>query len=185
MADGKTEKATIRGIRVIWGLYAKLALAAALLLALGVAVYKIDQNGYDRATAEFTAQRLQEANEANNAIARITLQYREKEAKWAQQSAAVSKTLQVERSNHESTKLAALAAVDAGTLRLRLTDPNPQAGRDCPASVAASTSGNNGAAEGRFLGPIDSAFLIAEASRADQIVSQLTACQAIIIEDRK
>lgn len=169
---------------MIWGLYAKLAVAAAILLALGVAVYKIDKNGYNRATAEFTAQRLQEATEANNAIARITLRYREKERAWAQQSAAVSKEYQKRIAANETQRLTDLAAIDARTLVLRDPGTSSQACRDsAPATVASPSVGNG--ATGTELSPAASRFLLGLASEADSVVAQLTACQAVITSDRQ
>ena len=169
---------------IAWRLYAYLALAAAILLALGVAVYKIDKNGYDRATAQFTAQRLQEATEANIALSGITLRYREKEAKWAQQSAAVSKEYQKRIAANETQRLADLAAIDDRTLVLRDPSANFQTCRDS----AAETSFGPGRRDGAKGGELPSAtarFLLGLATEADRIVDQLTACQLIMRSERE
>lgn len=116
----------------------------------------------------------------------ITEAYRAKEAEWAGKSAAVSKKYQRELANAETSKLAALAALDAGTLRLRLNDsPDSKACGSSTPAPATDTSGNNGAPQGRFLGAVDSAFLVSLAAEADSVVTQLSACQQLLIDERK
>jgi len=112
--------------------------------------------------------------------------YRAQEARWQEKFVSASRTHQRELANVHTSKLAAIAAVESGALRLRLNDPADCApGRDSYAEIASAASGRNGDAEGRFLGKADSAFLIAEASRADALVSQLTACQQVLRDERK
>lgn len=169
---------------MIWGTYAKLAIAAAFILALGVVVYKADKNGYDRATGEFSAQRLQEANEANAAISAIQTSYRDKERKWAEASAKADKDYQKRIADRETQHLADLAAIDARTIILRDPGNSAQACGDSASKTATSTGSGNGN-QGSQFSPEATRFLLSEASRADAVVEQLTACQAIIIEDRK
>lgn len=86
-----------------------------------------------------------------------------------------------------------LAAVRAGTLRLR--DPNASAMRTCPGAstkTAAAPSLSDGskasqlqATDAGLLSSQTSSFLIDFAADADQVAEQLSACQQVILEDRK
>jgi murein L,D-transpeptidase YcbB/YkuD len=166
--------------------YGKLAIAVIVILALAASYLQGRKDGGAIVRVDYAARDLKAANDYAQKEREITEAYRKKEGEWSQQVAAVGKKLQVERSNHETTKVASLAAIDAGTLRLRLSDSADckAAGSGTPAPSSA-TSRSNGDAEGRFLGKADSAFLVAEASRADQVVIQLQACQQVLIDERK
>ena len=160
---------------------------AVLILAAAAGIYV--KGGNDREakiTAMYQARDLKAAADYQAKETAIQNEYRKKETEWAGKSAAVSKKYQRELANAETSKLAALAAVDAGTLRLRLTDSagcTPD--RGSTAEIASAAGRRNGDTEGRFLGKADSAFLIAEASRADTIVERLTACQSALEADRR
>ena len=160
---------------------------AVLILAAAAGIYVKGGNDREaRITAMYQARDLKAAADYQAKETALQNEYRAKEQAQGIAFAAVSKKLLVERSNHETTKLAALAAVDAGTLKLRLTDS-----ADCKASgnqsseIAGSARRSNGGEEGRFLGKADTAFLVAEASRADIYVTQLTACQAVLTSERQ
>ncbi len=77
-----------------------------------------------------------------------------------------------------------VAAVRAGTLRLR--DPNPPGQRACgdpTGAVAAGPGQCDGGAPGELSGDL-AEFLVTEADRADGVARQLTACQRVVMEDR-
>ena len=167
-------------------MYAYLVGAILVMVAIAGAGWKGYSLGGDSVRAVYAERDLKAAAENAAKFQALSNEYREKEQALAGASAAVSKKYQKELANHETTKLAALAAVDAGTLRLRLTDSAEcKADRSSAAKTAATAGGRDGAAEGRFLGKADSAFLIAEASRANEIVGQLTACQDLLESERK
>jgi hypothetical protein len=52
------------------------------------------------------------------------------------------------------------------------------------AQAAAPSGGSDGNSGGKLSEQLTT-FLISEASRADQIVSQLSACQQVLIDERK
>ncbi len=60
----------------------------------------------------------------------------------------------------------------------------PPVGGDAASGVATSAAGRNGAEGRQLLGKDDSIFLITEASRADKVTEQLTACQGVVRADR-
>ena len=61
----------------------------------------------------------------------------------------------------------------------------PPTGGNSASGITSPASGRDGAAQRQLLGKDDSIFLITEASRADKIVEQLTACQGVVRADRK
>ncbi len=59
----------------------------------------------------------------------------------------------------------------------------PPVGGNATGGTTAGTSGHNGAARAK-LPDEDAKFLLSEASRADKVVLQLTACQGVVRADR-
>ena len=160
--------------------------AVLILSGLAGSYLKGRSDGSAIATATYAQRDVKAAADYQAKETALQNEYRKKETEWAGKSAAVSKKYQRELANAETSKLAALAAVDAGTLRLRLTDSagcTPD--RGSTAEIASAAGRRNGDSEGRFLGKADSAFLVAEASRADAIVTQLSACQAVLASERQ
>lgn len=94
---------------------------------------------------------------------------RELEQKYNEQA----KQFIIERDKEYEKRDKVIADWQSGRLRLK-TRFNPQA---CPAS------GDNAGTEAGLLGE-DVQFLIREATRADAIVRQLTACQGLIKDDQ-
>src|SRR3990167_153071 len=60
----------------------------------------------------------------------------------------------------------------------------PPTGGNAASGITSPAGGHNGATGRQLLGKDDSIFLLTEASRADKIVEQLTACQGVIRTDR-
>lgn len=167
-------------------MYAYLIGAILVMVAIAGAGWKGYSLGGDSVRAAYAERDIKAAAENAAKFQALSNEYREKEQALAGASAAVSKKYQKELANHETTKLAALAAVDAGTLRLRLTDPvECKTDRGSAAKTAATAGGRDGNAEGRFFGKDDSAFLVTIASEADAVVGQLTACQDLLESERK
>jgi len=167
-------------------IYAKAMVLLAVLLSIGMAIYKYGTYRENLVRVEYQQRDLKAATDYAQKEREVTAQYRSKEENWQQQFAAASRAYQKGLANAETAKLAAISAVESGALRLRLTDSaDCKAAGNSPAEVAGSTGRPNDPAEGRFLGKADSAFLIAEASRADLIVTQFSSCQQILSSERR
>lgn len=167
-------------------MYAKLAIALVLLLALVGAYVKGRSDGGKIVQADYAQRDLKAAQDYAAKEREITEKYRSKEANWQSQFVAASKAYQRGLANAETAKLAAIAGVESGAIKLRLNDSaDCKVDGNTTSEIAASASGRNDSAEGRFLGKADSAFLIAEASRSDKIVMQLSACQQILRSERQ
>lgn len=97
--------------------------------------------------------------------------------------AAVSEHYQQEIKNERIKKDGVISSLRAGTIRLR--DPNGKCsgvGITLPETGPGPERRDGGA--GTELSQSFAELLISEASRADEVVRQLTACQSIIIKDR-
>jgi hypothetical protein len=185
-----------RGVIATGWLY--LAGAIALLLAIAFAVKAwdgfitgVEKRGYDRGVSETTASFEKRDNaqlvkvivEKDRAVARAA---EIEGAKRKADLAAVARYKQgVEDGKLETERN--IAAVRDGSLGLR--DPGARAGaaRDCQAGAGKApgpAARSDGAAGGEFLSAAAGVFLLEEASRADEVVKQLTAAQAIILSDR-
>lgn len=165
-------------------MYARLAIALVLLVALIGAYIKGRNDGGKIVTAEYAKRDLKAATDYAQKEREITEKYRAQESSWQQQFVAASRSYQKGLANAETAKLAALAAVDAGTLRLRDPSGNRETCGDNASKTTAGSSGNNGGSGGE-LSPKLTQFLIGEATRADEIVSQLSACQQILVLERQ
>jgi hypothetical protein len=138
-------------------------------------------------TAERVAWQAKEVAEVTAANAKIT--QLEDAARVAEQAhvtavAAISTTYEGKLQNAKAQAAADVAAVRARTIVLH----DPGAISACPGGsgspeTAAGAGGRDGAA-GRQLSDDAAQFLLGEANRADAIVEQLNACQAVIRADR-
>lgn len=168
------------------------AVEGALLFALAAsiacgAVY-LHHSGYKAGAASvqsrWDAQKLADANAYAQALAKADAQNRQQQAQWEQKLAAASSQYQEALRNVETKHTAALAALRAGTLRLR--DPGAGTGQDgsgAMSDVATSTSRRDGDASGELSGP-SSEFLLGLAAEADEVAERLGACQAVVQADR-
>ena len=166
---------------MIGGGYVYLAGAVAVLVAVGSAYWQGRTDGATATRAEYQARDLQAATETRIAERGIQDRYRAQEAKWAQSFAAVSKKYQKELAANETRYLTSLATAPV------LRDPYAA---DCKAggssaAEAAPSPGKRDGGKGSQLSPEASIFLWNLAVEADAVVLQLTACQAVIAEDRK
>lgn len=152
-------------------------LAALIGLAVsGIAYVQGRADGGRLERAEYAAQRLQEVREYGIAVNGIQTRYRAQERQWAQSFAKVSTFYQGELKKNDQALADALAAG-------RLRDPYAKACGDPAPATSTSSSGNHGDGGGE-LSPEFDAFLKSEAARADKVVARLTACQAILINER-
>lgn len=100
----------------------------------------------------------------------------------AASTAAVSSKYQAKLKEQENAYTRAIGVARLGGLRIGTVGTPTCAGPVPPTS--AGTTGRDGETRAE-LSPDAAEFLIGEASRADKIVEQLNACQAVLVQDRK
>ncbi|WP_413460197.1 lysis system i-spanin subunit Rz [Herbaspirillum huttiense] len=125
---------------------------------------------------------------ANNRIKELEEQARSAEAKHGQAMASISAQYQKDLKNERLAKDRAIDAVRRGELRLydpgvRATGDNRVGGGQACATDA-TTIGRDGATRSQ-LSESASEFLLALAGEADEVVRQLTACQAVVKADHQ
>ena len=172
--------------------WAKLLGAVLLVAALVAAIYAYGQQQFGLGEkAERTAWLAREntaLTKANARIKELEDQARAREREHAQDMAAASAKYQEDLKHEKAAKDRAVADLRSGALRLRI----PLAFPSCPdgaggsgrAAPGPSTAGRDGEARAE-LSVQASEFLVGLASEADEVVHQLTACQAVVIADRK
>lgn len=143
---------------------------------------------HDGATATEAAWQTREASEQTKTAARIQkLQQsaRQQEARHAQALMAISAAYQKELTDAEARRKRDIASIRAGTLRLR--DPYAPAQPDCgsPPGQTPPAAGGRDGAQGAGLSEEAAEFLYELAGDADNITRQLTACQGVILQDRR
>lgn len=123
---------------------------------------------------------------ANARIVELEEDARRREATHAQDMAAAAAQYQKEKAHVEADRDRTIADLRSGALRLRIPI----------AAACAGTVGGTAAAPGAGAGRSDdpttaelsaaaAEFLVGLAAEADAVVNQLTACQAVVIADRK
>jgi len=155
-----------------------------LTAALGLALWQRDvANGLRKDISDHALEDERSAIRAQEAAKQAEAYGRERERIHVDEMAAIS-------AQHEQEKLHALAEKDAviaglrdGTYRLRTRLAAAAATSGLAAQVGASASGGDGAAQ-NGLRIEDAGFFVRESERADDVVRQLTACQAVIQSDR-
>jgi len=165
-----------------WLVMVKYVVMLGLLVAVGL------WQRHDGALSERVVweTRLAEEN-ANNAKAILAAEKaaRQKITESETRQAVISKDYQRKLANARTKYKSVDDAVASGTFQLR----DSGATAVCPSSggspeTTTSTGGNNGS-KGADLSPSLTRFLWFQATSADDIVEQLTACQAIVEADRK
>lgn len=172
-----------------WAIYALAAAAA--LGALWWAYDTVDGRGYARGKSEVEANYAERDNKAlKDALDRVQVLQAEIRAREASHQAAVaslSEKHQQEKAHAKRQHDRDLAAVRAGTLKLR--DPGATAtAAQCdrsPERPPAATAGGDHAATGSELSGAASEFLLSLMHEADGVVRQLTAAQGLIREQVK
>jgi hypothetical protein len=124
--------------------------------------------------------------------ATIALQAAQTRARTAEQKsatdvAAVSVKYEQEKANVAKHTQKTIADLHTGALSLRVTlaDSAAQGDRGGTSETGAAAGKCDGGTGSGLLSEPDSAFLVAEAGRADEIVAQLTAAQTVILKDRE
>lgn len=150
----------------LWELIKKVPLKVwiGIALLIGILYYghKRYDEGYEDAQAEAAIEIATERALAEEARRKLEQKYNEQ-----------AKQFIIERNKEYEKRDKVIADWQSGRLRLKPRF-SPKA---CPAS------GDNAGAEAGLLGE-DVQFLIREATRADAIVRQLTACQGLIKDDQ-
>lgn len=155
-------------------------LAAGVLILLGI-VTASWLNGSSHATRAMQAKIDALTASYQKATIQAQSQAEAKQQELAQQMNLIATKYEQELTNASKQHAADVAAIRAGTLRLR-----DNAGRaSCPAPQTPSTSGGSDGSTGCELSQQFTEFLLSEADRADQYTRQLTACQQVIIQDRQ
>lgn len=124
-------------------------------------------------------------NKANDRIKELEDNYRAKEREHAQDMATASAKYQEDLKHEKAAKDRAVADLRSGALRLRIPVTCPEgAGGSTTAAPGTSTTGRDGETRAE-LSVQASEFFVGLTSEADEVVLQLTACQAVVIADRK
>lgn len=165
-----------------WGfVFGAVAVIAALFLA--------DHGGYERGEANtnavWQARETSEVTELNVALADLYQRARDTEQKHAADIAAISSKYQQELRNARNQSAVDRDSVRAGTLRLR--DHAATGEGACRDSAGKADTGASGSvtAEGSYLSGAAAEFLLRLANEADEVVIQLTECQAVVMRDRQ
>ena len=165
-------------------MYAYIIAAVVAVAMLAGSYLQGRKDGANAIRADYAARDLKAATDYAAKEREITEAARKREAEWSQRFVSASRSYQKGLANVETQRLADMAAVDARTLRLRDPGTDSQAcGGGAPIS-AASASGHNGS-EGAYLSSKAAAFLLGLTAEADSTVRQLTACQQLLIDERK
>ena len=154
---------------------------AVLILATAAGIYVKGGNDREaRITAMYAARDLQAAQAYAAKEKSLQDAYRAKEAEWSKRFVSASRTYQGKVAENAKALDIALAS---GRLYDRFA-ADSSASRDCPASTASPASGHNGSA-GAYISEASGIFLRRLAAEADGVVIQLTACQQLLIDERK
>lgn len=170
-------------------LWLKALTAAAFVGAVAGGLWLYGESRYQEGVraerGEWNGRKVAELEAANAEIVRLNAAAREAETWHVNALSSLSTRYQVTLKNAQERHSNDLAAVRAGTLRLR--DPDAplrlDACRDPGAAPGAGTGGLDGAAPGE-LSRAAAEFLLDFAADADGVAEQLSGCQAVIAADR-
>ena len=161
-----------------------LALVVAWIGSLAVVGRWQNTAGHTAERVAWQAKESQELTAANNQILQLESAARAAEKLKQDTLAALAADYEKDLDNAETQRKADVAAARSGAIVLR--DPNSGgscAGASAPGAITASPGVSNGAPGGQ-LSSVATEFLLSEADRADGIVRQLAACQAVVQADR-
>lgn len=164
---------TILGIAIAW---------AGSLVSTGYWQYGV---GVDTERVKWQARENVELTEANKTIQTLTDNARKEEQAKNQALNEVSKIYQGKLTDAENEKDKLIAGVRNGTIVLRQpTTIRESASANTASQTSPAASGCNGETGSQLQDEV-AEFLLSESVRADKIVQQLEACQAVVLEDRK
>ena len=184
--DGSTYPCFQRGF-IFGSAYVYIGMAIAAAALAGVCYLA----GRDIERSVWAEQQNSDLREANRALDAAHKAARIQEQEAARKVAAVSSTYQRDLANANRTKDIAMAALRSGALVLRdpvASSPPVSGGTAEAPACACGRDGPPGgvlsASASRVLSGEASRFLIALASEADVVATQLQACQALVRADR-
>ena len=140
--------------------------------------------GHKAERLEWQERESQELQAATAALSALQDKYRGQEQENARRLDEIAKQREKDRTDAANQTARDVAAARSGALRLRLpatTCQDPD--RGAPTEAAAGTGERDGA-QGPELPREIAADLLSLANDADDVVRQLTACQAVILQDR-
>lgn len=159
------------------------ALAATVALTFGVYFYGVSV-GVDKTEAAWQAREAKINAASATAIQAAEAKARAAERKSAETVASVSAGYQAKLKEKDREKDRAIAGLRVANGGLFLdTKLPPSCGSPVP-EAGPAPGGRDGSTRAE-LSDKAAEFLIGEANRADKIVEQLTACQAIVKKDRE
>jgi len=158
--------------------------AVLIVLGLGGSYIKGRSDGGAIVRSEYSERYLKAATDYAAKEREIVDANRKKEARWQEKFVSASRTYQKGLASAHTQRLADIAAIDAGTLRLRDPGTDSQA-CGSPTAVAASGSSGHSDKKGTELSPEFTKFLLSEATRADQYTIQLNTCIDILNNERQ
>jgi hypothetical protein len=163
-----------------------LILAAVLVwLASSAGVgYWQNQAGHAAERGKWQARENEQLTTANAKIMELQEAARAEERAKAQAVAAISEKYEKEKIDAAAQKARDIAAARAGALSLRIPAPScPGAGGGETGAAPAAAGERDGRAPGELPREV-TANLLALADDADEVVQQLSACQAVVRADR-
>ena len=173
-----------KAVAVLLNLLVWLIFAAIIGLAMYWGANRLIETGKTRQRLEQAQTENAAMAAANDRIVKLQSEVRQKEAVYAAAVNAIQtkfvKDLQHEKARHDST----VAALRSGALRLRIPVASCSQGGGSAVGTPGASAGGRDAAPRAELSEPAAEFLVGLASDADQVVHQLTACQAIVAADR-
>lgn len=154
------------------------------LIAVGAGGYlKGEHDGKTAEKAEWQGRENTELTAANAKIFALEEGARKLEREHAQRLADISAKFEKDKANAAAQKERDIAAARAGALSLRIPSPCKDPGGSDGGAAPASPGERDGAKTTELPRAVTE-FLLGFADDADEVVDQLTACQAVISSDR-
>lgn len=161
-----------------------LGATLAFLAALTGSYLKGHSNGVDHERGVWVQKENKALADANKRILDLNEQARAQESLNAVKLNTISSNYQQELKTHDLEKDRIIADIKSHTLILRDPGISTQGSGSEASAASASSSGCDGGKESG-LSATTGEFLVSLASEADAVVKQLSACQQVVIEDRK
>lgn len=160
--------------------YLLLGLGIAWLASLVGVGYWQHGAGADEERVAWQERELKQVTKAANRIRQIHEDARAKERKAAEDLAALAAQFEQEKADVTARKDRLIAQLRRGDIRLRFPTAGALPANRSPAGAAAAPAGErDGRAPTELPGPA-AEFLLSLASESDEVVHQLSACQAIV-----
>jgi hypothetical protein len=160
-------------------------LIVGMLVAVMSAFFYGREVGEDSANAAWAAREVVQLAAMNKKIQDLQTAARDKEQVHAMAVNLLSATYEGERNalKVETTRLR--AAVRSGELRLRDRHAAREQSCGSPSGETGTAASQRDGGAGAYLSAEASEFLLELTGEADEVVRQLTACQQVLVEDRK